>query len=172
VRKHYAHPMETWGIIIAAVSVVAVSQARAARVDRKDAEDARNESRSARDEAVRLSAEANEAFVRQAEAQERANEIEMAKIEKPDVGWEVQGGIGTTTRQLINTGNIDARDVVATGSNGVITGRWSSSKLVEPGDSIEYSHEPTYDDVGRPTLRVEWADDTQDERRAREWAVQ
>jgi uncharacterized membrane protein len=102
--------METWGIIIAAASAiaglasawVAIGQARSARRDRRDAEDARNESRAARDEAVRLSAEANHAFNRQAEAQEHANDIELGKLGKPRVEWSVEGGIGTITRQLAN----------------------------------------------------------------------
>jgi hypothetical protein len=171
--------METWGIIIAAVSalaaipsaVVAVVQAASARSDRKDAEDARNESRAARDEAVRLSQEANDAFKRQAEAQERANEIELSKKPKPQVKWQVQKS-GKDSRIVVNIGDIEARNVVATGSNGVHMDRDSSSESVMPGDSVEFYILRSMGDSGRPRLHLEWNDDTQEGRHVAEQAVQ
>jgi hypothetical protein len=172
--------METWGIIIATVSalagivaaVVAVVQAAAARQDRKDAEAARNESRTARDEAVRLSREANDAFKRQAEAQEKANEIELAKLPTPQVEWTIRNGGNRDSRIVVNTGDIEARNVVATGSNGVQTDDDSSSDSVMPGDSVEFYILRTFDDAGRPRLHLEWDDDTRDERYVIDQAVQ
>jgi hypothetical protein len=171
--------MEYWTLVVAIVSafagvaaaVVAIVQAAAARRDRQDAEDARNESRSARDEAVRLSAEANEAFKRQAEAQEKANEIELAKMPKPQVDWKIQQS-GRDGRLIVNVGDIEARNVVVTGSNGVYTDRESSSESVMPGDSVEFHVLRTMDDSGRPRVHLEWDDDTHDERQVIDQAVQ
>ena len=162
--------MEFWGTIIAALSaiagiaaaLVAILQAAAARRERKEAEDARNESRSARDEAVRLSKEANEAFKRQAEAQERANEIEIEKLPKPHVRWHVQPGGRNDLRYLGNVGNLDARDVVLTGTGGAQPYKRDSTEVVAPGDSIAFRVAPTYDDVGLPRIQVVWVDETQE----------
>jgi len=172
--------MELAGLIVAAVAalagvvaaIFAGSQARSARLAKRDAEDARNESRSARDEAVRLAAEANDAFKRQAEALERSNELEEAKRPRPQVAWQPQPGRGRDSRVLVNVGNIEARNVVATGSSGVHTDEVSRSSSVVPGDSIEFYVMPTMSDSGRPRLHVEWDDDTSDERQAWERAVQ
>jgi uncharacterized protein HemX len=77
----------TFILALAAVAsaVVAFVQAKSATDSRKDAETARNESRTARDEAARLAEEANDAFKRQAAAQERANELAEAAIPPKEV---------------------------------------------------------------------------------------
>lgn len=79
-----------------AAAVFAYVQARAATESRRDAQDARNEARVARDESVRLASEANAAFVRQAEAQEEANELERQKSRPDD--WSVGQSSGSTFR--------------------------------------------------------------------------
>ena len=162
--------MEIWGTITAALSalagiaaaLVAIVQAAAAKRDRKEAEEARNESRSARDEAFRLSQEANEAFMRQAEAQERANDIESSKLPKPHVRWQAQPGGLNEVRLLRNVGNIDARDVVLTGTGGVHPYEKESTEVVVPGDSIAFYMAPTYDDIGLPRIHVAWVDESQE----------
>ena len=172
--------MEIAGLIVAAVAAVAgviaaifaASQARSARVARRDAEEARNESRSARDDAARLAAEANDAFKRQAEALERSNELEEAKRPHPHVEWQPQPGRNRDERVLVNVGNIEARNVVATGTSGVHTDEDSRSAHVVPGDSVQFYVLPTMSDSGRPRLSVEWDDATSDERQVWERAVQ
>ena len=172
--------MELAGLTVAVVAalggvaaaIFAGSQARSARLDRKDAESARNESQAARDEAVRLAGEANEAFKRQAEALERSNELEEAKRPKPHVSWHPQPGAGRDSRTLVNKGTIEARNVIGTGTSGVHTDEGSQSASVMPGDSIAFWVMPTFDDVGRPRLHVEWDDDSSSERQVWERAVQ
>jgi hypothetical protein len=172
--------MELAGLIVAVIAalggvvaaIFAGSQARSARLDRKDAESARNESRAARDEAVRLAGEANGAFKRQAEALERSNELEEAKRPKPHVEWHPTSGSGHDVRTLVNVGNIEARNVVGTGQSGVYTDEDSRSASVMPGDSILYWVAQTMDDTGRPRLHVEWDDDASSERKSWERAVQ
>ncbi len=143
-------------VVSGAAAAAAVVQARAANAARVASEAARNESMVARDDAARLASEANDAFKRQAAAQELANEIELAKRPKPHVEWQPQQGGGRDIRLLVNVGNIPAINVVATGGAGVHTDEDSRSLLVVPGDSIAYYVMPTMGGVGRPRLRVEW----------------
>lgn len=78
-----------WGLLIAtvasiaAVAIVAVVQARAARTSELAAVRARDESQKARDESVCLAKEANAAFIRQAEAQEKANAPRSFRAAEP-----------------------------------------------------------------------------------------
>jgi hypothetical protein len=172
--------MELAGLLVAvfaalggvAAAIFAGSQANSARVDRKDAESARNESRSARDEAVLLANVANDAFKRQAEALERSNELEEAKRPKPMVAWQARPGRSRDSRILVNVGNIEARHVVASGTSGVHTDEDSQSASVLPDDSIEFYVMPVMSDSGQPRLHVEWDDDTATERQSWERAVQ
>jgi hypothetical protein len=112
----------TWLTLVLALTAVvsavfAFMQAKAAVGSREDAETARNESRAARDEAVLLSREANAAFTRQAEAQERANEIEISKQPKKEVRWLVQQIRGTRFTAT-NRGSISARSAYVVGAGG------------------------------------------------------
>ena len=172
--------MELAGLIVAVVAalggvaaaIFAGSQARSARLDRKDAENARNESQAARDEAVRLAGEANDAFKRQAEALERSNELEEAKRPKPRVNWQPRMGAGRDSRILVNEGNIEARNVVGTGNIGLHVDEDTQAESVMPGDSIAYFVSPTLSSIGRPRLRIEWDDDSSTERQVWDRAVQ
>ncbi|CAN7444571.1 hypothetical protein LJR045_002930 [Microbacterium sp. LjRoot45] len=94
-----------WVTLVGACAAVAAAvftfvQARAATESRRDAQEARNEAREARDESVRLATEANAAFIRQAEAQEEANEIEREKSRPDD--WSV-GPAGGSMYRATNT---------------------------------------------------------------------
>ena len=163
--------MESWTLVVAvasalagiAAAVVAIVQAAAATRDRRDAEDARNESRAARDESVRLLAEANSELKGQREALERANEIELSKMPKPHVKWEIQRGNEVIGPALVNAGNIEAHDVVATGLNGIHLAEWNDT-MIAPGGYLTYFLAPTYDDIGGPRLRVVWTDEAHDDR--------
>lgn len=80
-----------WVALVGAMAAVgsavfAYVQARAATDSRRDADEARDEARLARDESARLAGEANEAFRRQAEAQEEANRLKQLEMEPED--WE------------------------------------------------------------------------------------
>ncbi|MGV8912223.1 MAG: hypothetical protein ACOH14_06345 [Rhodoglobus sp.] len=100
------------GVVIAGVAAVAaIVQAKSARASQIAAETARDESRDARDAAEALTKQANAAFIRQAEAQERANAIEEAKIPPRHVKWQVVRHRGDLWR-LVNVGTIAALDVV------------------------------------------------------------
>jgi hypothetical protein len=94
-------------------AVVAILQARGARASKRDAAEARDEARSARDESARLAAEANTAFVRQAEAQEEANRLKLAEMEPKDWVFGHVGGIrhrGTnSSRQLLLVESFDVQ---------------------------------------------------------------
>lgn len=79
-------------------AVVAIVQASGARASKKDAADARDEARQARDESERLAVEANEAFKRQAEAQEEANRLKLREMEPDDWVVEGRGGAKLTVR--------------------------------------------------------------------------
>lgn len=110
--------MDIIGLVVAAIAalaavvgaVVAIYQAAQARTDRQDAEAARDASRAARDEAMRLAGEANEAFKRQADAQERANEIEEAKLPKHAISFKITHVQGDTW--AIACTDLPANDVV------------------------------------------------------------
>jgi hypothetical protein len=150
-----------------ASAVFAFVQAKTATTSRQDAQIARTDAQKARDETLSLKAKANEAFERLAAAQERATEIEEAKLPKPFVDWRVEPGSGRDTRRLVNIGTIAALAVTATGGPGVYTDEDSQSDLVVPGDSIEFAVMPRNSGTGRPRLHVEWQDsDTGD---AKEW---
>lgn len=136
--------MDAWELVLAAVgtaaavaaAIFAYMQARGATASRQDAEAARDEARAARDESARLAGEANEAFKRQARAQEEANEL--AKRAYPD--W---------THQLLSDGrwrvvNTSARPMALVGievfpaeatENVSFASREGGSDLA-PGDSL------------------------------------
>ncbi|WP_279432157.1 tyrosine-type recombinase/integrase [Labedella populi] len=79
----------------------------------REAATARNESREARDESVRLATEANEAFRRQAVAQERANALKEAELASPT--WSAPRHVSGDLYSVINSSGrtifIDSLDV-------------------------------------------------------------
>ena len=150
-----------------ASAVFAFMQAKAATDNRKESEVARNESRAARDEAVRLSIEANAAFTRQAEAQERANEIATAQLPVSKVVWTYKNVRGVKWI-LLNKGTLTARNAVMTDITepaGFIRPELKEPRDVCPGDHLEFvavsaGNGPT------PMFRVTWKDDGSDEERS------
>ncbi|MFF7684129.1 hypothetical protein ACFZA2_15380 [Microbacterium sp. NPDC007973] len=98
-----------WVALVGAMAAVgsavfAYVQARAATDSRRDADEARDEARAARDESARLAGEANDAFRRQAEAQEEANRLKAAEMEPKDWGFGHVTGIryrGTNTSKQV-----------------------------------------------------------------------
>jgi hypothetical protein len=97
-----------WGLIVTAIAtsavasaVIAITQAMSARRSERDAVDARNESRSARDESVRLAGEANAAFRRSADATEKLAALEEEKS-KPPI-WSGPRHVTGDLYQMVNT---------------------------------------------------------------------
>ncbi|MHA6668554.1 hypothetical protein ACX3O0_06745 [Homoserinimonas sp. A447] len=147
-------------IVSGAAAVATVVQARIATAAKADSEAARDESRTARDEAVRLSKEANLAFVRQAEAQEKANEIALSLVPEPEVSWMYENVRGVQW-VLHNRGTKVARSAVLvdiTEPAGFIQPESSTPRDVRPGDYLEFvalatGNGPT------PAFRVVWNED-------------
>jgi len=133
--------------IAAVAAVAAIVQARAAHASQIAAEDARNESRVARDEAVRLSAEANEAFKRQAVAQERANELAEMKSRPPSwtgprrVKGDIQG-IGNTSGKVIVVESVEVRPE---GADNFVTVDREFPHSFQPGDELRFT---TFSSIG------------------------
>lgn len=162
--------METIGLVVAAIAalaavvgaVVAISQAANARQDRRDAETARDASREARDDAIRLAGEANEAFKRQAVAQERANEIEEAKLPKHAISFEIVPVQGDTWAIVCT--DLAANDVIIKGaglSPHRIVPLEAESRCLHMNDTMRFMLTPATMD-GRahasPRIRVEFVD--------------
>ena len=162
--------MEIVGLVVAAIAalaavvgaVVAISQAASARQDRRDAENARDASREARDEAIRLAGEANEAFNRQAVAQERANEIEEAKLPKHAISFEIVHVLGDTWAIVCT--DLPANDVIIKGdglSPDRIMPLETESRCLQKNDTMRFMLTPATMD-GRPhaspRIRVEFVD--------------
>lgn len=78
----------------------AVGSRNDANTAKADAEAAQKRAEEARDEALRLAREANDAFNRQAEALERNNELTEAAMRTPD--WTIEN-TGTASPRAINT---------------------------------------------------------------------
>ncbi len=90
------------GVIVSgAAAVFAWVQAHAAVETLKDARKARDEAQASAEESARLAREANEAFIRQAHAQEEANRLKVAEMTPPD--WTGPTHIGGESHRLTNT---------------------------------------------------------------------
>jgi hypothetical protein len=135
-------------LALTALSAVATFwQAGEARVARRDARDSLSESRTAqsaseaaRDEAVRLSEEANDAFKRQALAQERANELAEAALPKPMINWQIRA-INKSRYEIVNIGNVIARDALVSGAGeepGFIDPGSTVPRDVPPQDGLDF----------------------------------
>ena len=124
--------------ISGAAAAAAVVQAQAATQAKTAAEDARNESRLARDEAVRLSAEANAAFLRQAAAQEEANELARAALPRDEPEWKVHQ-IGKDRWQATNTGRATALDAKIVKVAGWVHVDDDAPRDVGIGDSLFFN---------------------------------
>lgn len=124
----------------AASAIIAVTQARSARRSELDARDARNEARAARDETARLAGEANEAFRRQASAQERANTLKEKELTPPPwtgprwVSGEMYSMTNTTGRTVV----VDRFDVEPDEAVGFMRIYGAEDKTYKFGDLFEF----------------------------------
>ncbi len=129
-------------IVTGAAAVAAVVQARMAVSARDEAQTAQAASEAARDEAVILAREANAAFVRQADAQERTAAAMEAARPKPTVSWSI--GEHRPNKWLVrNTGNAVARQARiwdASEGEAIFTLEDAGPRDVAPGDALAFRH--------------------------------
>lgn len=141
--------MEAWGIVLSAVgvivagvaAVVAWVQAQAAVQTLRDARAARDDARASAEESARLAGEANEAFKRQAEAQEEANRLKVQEMTPED--WTGPEHISGQLFRLTNTShavlNVSEIDVQPDEFAGMVKMRsWRPDGRYEFGDVIEF----------------------------------
>lgn len=127
---------------IAAISSagLAIFQARAAAISQRDAIAARDESRQARDESARLAREANTAFVRQAEAQERANFLREAELRPP--AWTgprfISGDLYTMVNSSGRTIYVDSFSVEPDAAEKLVQIRGPEDGLYPNGNGFDY----------------------------------
>lgn len=155
----------TWLTLVLALAAVASAvfayvQAKSATDSRREAQGAKVESEKARDEAVWLAKEANTAFVRQAEAQERANELAEAAMPVPEIAWTIRR-LSKSRFELVNTGDLVARNVTLAGVGAEpdliqIDSDEALPRDVGPGDGVAFF--ATMVMGPDPKLRAEWED--------------
>ncbi|MGC5224905.1 hypothetical protein ACPW96_20260 [Micromonospora sp. DT81.3] len=123
-----------------ASAVFAFVQAKSATDSRLDAQVARDESREARDESERLAGEANEAFTRQADAQEEANRLRKAEMTPPD--WSgptlVSGQLYRVTNTSERTLTVTEFEVTPDGAANRLGLRNRPDGRYEHGDSFQF----------------------------------
>lgn len=141
--------METaalWVAFVAACAAIgsavfAFVQAKAATDSRADAQSARDEAREARDESARLAGEANDAFKRQAEAQEEANRIEREKLTPPD--WSDAVNARGDLYRITNTSGRELRVtkyvVKPEGADNLVRVHGPEDGVYGPGDSLQFT---------------------------------
>jgi len=134
--------MVALGVIVAgAAAAFAWVQARAAVETLNDARAARDEAAESARESARLAKEANDAFKRQAEAQEEANRLKILEMTPPDwTGPEHISGdlyrLTNSSRTVLHVADIDVQpDRFA----GMLKMReWQPDGRYEYGDVIEF----------------------------------
>jgi hypothetical protein len=157
-------------LVATAIAMAAsIVQANAAITARRDAQSAQAASEAARDEASELARKATDAFVRQAEAQERANELTEAAQPKPHVRWAIGHDVGDM-QTVVNTGDVAAYDVSLTGNNGFHIDDDSRSDMLIPGDSVTFAV-MVGGGMDRPRLTIRWADEPGGDQRETSVAV-
>lgn len=131
-----------FGLLLAAgaAAVAAVVQARAANRARDDAQAALVEAKEARDETRDLSKVATVAFVRQAAAQERSNELK--EREMTPAPWSVRFVSGSLYQAVNNSGRairVDGFNIEPDGTERRIQIRVPDSDgLYQYGDSFDF----------------------------------
>lgn len=125
-------------VVSGVAAAAAVVQARSAESSRLAAEEARNESRTARDEAVRLTREANAAFVRQAVAQEEANELVRAAAPKKEPKFNLVE-VSKSRWMATNVGTAVARRVQITKVSGWVHAEEDAPRDLDIGDSLYFN---------------------------------
>jgi hypothetical protein len=121
-------------------AIVAVVQARGASASKRDAADARDESRKARDESALLAKEANDAFLRQAVAQEKHNELKEAELRPPT--WSgprfVSGQRYAVTNTSGRTIKIERLKVDPDEAKNLVSLISQPNDVYPPGHSVDY----------------------------------
>lgn len=163
--------MDTWALvvsIIAAVATVAAAavaawQAKIARDARDDARKAQADSESAAAESVALAKKANDAFERQARAQEEANAIARASMPADEVRWEYAqvSGIRYMLRNAGTRVALEAGIEDITEPAGFVRPE-DGPRDVRPGEAIEFTVVSAFGSP-RPEFRVSWKEAGSDE---------
>lgn len=163
--------MDTWALVVSiiaavatvAAAAVAVWQAKIARDARDDARKAQADSESAAAESVALAKKANDAFERQAAAQEEANAIARANMPADEVRWEYEQirGVRYILRNVGTRVAIEAVIEDITEPAGFVRPE-EGARSVRPGESIEFTVLSTGGSPA-PAFRVSWKEDGSDE---------
>ena len=145
-------------VVAAGIAFWQASEARAsrkeARVASADSATARDEARTARDETRDLAKDANTAFNRSADAQERANEIEVSKLPKIEAEWALEH-VGEGRWALRNVGRRTAASANLhdmTELSGFVRFEEVTPRDVPEDDVIEFL---VFSADSSPTARVE-----------------
>lgn len=142
--------------VTAIAALTAIWQAKDAKVARGDAIAAQKQAEAARDRASTLAMEANDAFVRQAEALEHSNQLAEAALPVPEVQWSVNPASGS--RWLaVNVGNVPAvgSSIYGVGDEpGLVRSQEAGPRDVMPGDALIFLALSV--DAVDPRYRIEW----------------
>ncbi|TFD35935.1 hypothetical protein E3T40_07190 [Cryobacterium sp. TMT1-19] len=160
--------MDTAGLVInivlaatgIAAAIVAVIQARVAVQARREAKTAQLGAEHAEREAIALARKANEAFERQAAAQEEANVLAKAALPKDEVRWLYEHVSGARY-VLQNVGTVVAQNSLLTDigePTGFIRPDEEVRRDIAPGDSLEFMVCSAFG-APRPRFRVTWRED-------------
>lgn len=163
--------MEVWGVWLVVIGIVVSGaaaiftwvQAHAAVETLKDARAARDEARASAAESARLAGEANEAFIRQAEAQEEANRIKRQEMTPDD--WSAPAHVSgqlwkvtNTSRRLLLVENFEVEPESAANLVSVRTNH--EDGRYEYGDSFEFASMRTMGGAAEKlTVRYRYDDD-------------
>ena len=115
-------------------------------------------------ETVELAKKANQAFERQAAAQERAIELAQAALPKDEVRWTYEH-ISGVIYVLHNTGTKVARQALMSDIGqpvGFVRPDETKPRDVPPGDSLEFNVITAFGSP-RPRFRVAWREDGLDQ---------
>lgn len=127
-------------VVSGVAAVAAIVQARAADRSRVDAEAALGEARAARDESARLAAVATAAFVRQAEAQERANVLKEDEMRPPV--WSGPKWVSGSLYRLVNSSgrtiHVEEYEVLPDGAENLIQLSGPEDGMYAYGDALSW----------------------------------
>jgi hypothetical protein len=126
-------------VVSGVAAAAAVVQARAASTARNEADKAVGEARSARDESARLAALATAAFVRQAEAQERANQLK--EQEMAPAPWTTRFVSGALYQAVNTSGraiHVDRFEIEPDGTERRVRLGGHEDGLYQFGDAVDY----------------------------------
>lgn len=148
-RRSYCRYMD-WVLVVfsgaaslaaIASAAVAIFEARAARRSKADADLARDDAQKARNESERLAGEANAAFVRQAEAQERANALKESELRVPvwSAPRRVTGDLRAVTNMSGRALRVVRFEVSPEEADGYVSVDSAEDGYYGPGDSIDYA---------------------------------